>query len=218
MAEQYLNIIDNIQQVNESVVQESERETGVSKRLLHCYVLVHGVHILIKHNPLSNVRILNSLGRFQDEIVLSENVTAPIVYARKSFALQIQDVTTHSFDGETFNVDLGSFEEALYLNTSIPEKALQSAMEVLANVTASISLPPSLLSDLQGGENIYRDEAVQRLSYSVFLTDALFQSPNQTASNLSIGTIIVALRLKNVTVNQTLTIPINTTFRINKVC
>ena len=39
VAEQYLNIIDHIQQVNESVVQESERETGVSKRLLHCYVL-----------------------------------------------------------------------------------------------------------------------------------------------------------------------------------
>ena len=167
--------------------------------------------------PLSNVRILNSLGRFQDEIVLSKNVTAPIVYAQKSFALQIQDVTTQSFDGETFNVDLGSFEEAIRLNTSIPEKALQTTMEVLVNVTASISLPPSLLSDLQGGEEVRRDEAVQRLSYSLFLTDALFQSPNQTARNLSIGTIIVALRLRNVAVNQTLTMPINTNFRINKV-
>ena len=167
--------------------------------------------------PLSNVRILNSLGRFQDEIVLSKNVTVPIVYAQKSFALQIQDVTTQSFDGETFNVNLGSFEEAIRLNTSIPEKALQTAMEVLVNVTASISLPPSLLFDLQGGEEVRRDEAVQRLSYSLFLTDALFQSPNQTARNLSIGTIIVALRLRNVAVNQTLTMPINTTFRINKV-
>ena len=90
-------------------------------------------------------------------------------------------------------------------------------MEVLANATASISLPPSLLSDLQGGEEVYRDEAVQRLSYSVFLTDALFQSPNQTARNLSIGTIIVALRLRNValTMNQTLTVPVNTTFHID---
>ena len=90
-------------------------------------------------------------------------------------------------------------------------------MEVLVNVTASISLPPSLLSDLQGGEEVRRDDAVQRLSYSVFLTDALFQSPNQTARNLSIGTIIVALRLRSVTENQTLTMPINTTFRINEV-
>ena len=38
VAGQYLNIIDNIQQVNESVVQESERETGASKRLLRCYM------------------------------------------------------------------------------------------------------------------------------------------------------------------------------------
>ena len=166
---------------------------------------------------MSNVRILNSLGRFQDEIVLSKNVTAPIVYAQKSFALQIQDVTTESFEGEAFNVDLGSFKEAIRLNTSIPQEALQTAMAVLANVTASISLPPSLLSDLQGGKEVSRDDAVQRLSYSVFLTDTLFQSPNQTAMNLSIGTIIIALRLRNVTVNQTLTMPINTTFRINNV-
>ena len=47
VTEQYLNIIDNIQQVNESVVQESERETGVSKRLLHCYILVDGVRIIM---------------------------------------------------------------------------------------------------------------------------------------------------------------------------
>lgn len=129
-----------------------------------------------------------------------------------TFALQVQDITMESFSGETLNVNLGSFEEALSLNSSIPEQALQTTMEVLLNATASITLPPTILTDVQEGE-----ERSQRLSYSVFLRDILFQSPNQTANNLSIGTIIIALRLRNITVDQTLSVPLNTAFSISRV-
>ena len=44
VAEQYLNIIDNIQQVNETVVRESEGDTGVSKRLMYCMSVIVCIH------------------------------------------------------------------------------------------------------------------------------------------------------------------------------
>ena len=227
---QYLNIIDNLQQVNESVVQESEGETGVSERLAKNIMLVGEETI----SPVSGtevdmcyistcciliLRILNSIGRFQDEVALPPNTTTPIVYARESFAIQVQDVNAETFSGEALNVDLGSFEEALRLNTSIPEEALLTTMEALVNVTASIAVPSSLLTDLQSLEEGIARRALefQRLSYSVFLTDILFLSPNQSANNLSIGTIILALRLRNITLDQILKMPLNTTFRFSNV-
>lgn len=156
------------------------------------------------------LRILNSLGRFQDEVLIPTNTTK--VYTQMTFALQVQDVSTESFSGETLNVDLGSFEEALSLNTSIPEQALQTTMEALSDATASITIPPNILTAVQGGE-----KRLQRLSYGVFLKDILFQSPNQTANNLSIETIIIALRLPNITVDQTLSVPLHTAFGISRV-
>ena len=44
VAEQYLNIIDNIQQVNETVVRESEGDTGVSMRLMYCMSVIVCIH------------------------------------------------------------------------------------------------------------------------------------------------------------------------------
>lgn len=156
------------------------------------------------------LRILNSLGRFQDEVVITTNTTK--IYTQMTFALQVQDVSTESFSGETLSVDLGSFEEALSLNTSIPEHALQTTMEALSDATASITLPSNIFTAVQGGE-----KRSQRLSYGIFLRDILFQSPNQTANNLSIETIIIALRLPNTTVDQTLSVPLNTAFSISRV-
>ena len=156
-------------------------------------------------------RILNSLGRFQDEVVLPSNITEPTIYAREIFALQVQDIDIKSFSGEVLNVNLGTFEEALQLSTSISEEALQTTMEVISNATASISLPSTIFSGYQEEEN-----QTVRLSYSVFLLDALYQSTNQAAKNLSIGTIIVALRLGDTTVNQ-MQITLNTTFSVDEV-
>ena len=164
---------------------------------------------------LFTFRILSSLGRFQDEVVLPPNTTEPKVYARETFALQVRDVDTKSFSGETFNVDLGSFEEAIHLNTSIPEQALQTTMEVLADATVSITVPREILGGRQNRE-IREPDETQRLSYSVFIADTLFQSPNQTSrNNLSIGSIIAAIRLRNVAAE--LTVPLNATFRISEV-
>ena len=70
-------------------------------------------------------RIIESLGRFQDEVVLNATTNGSQVFTREKFAIQVRDVDIDSFSGEVFNVDLGSFEEALILNTSIPEEAIQ---------------------------------------------------------------------------------------------
>lgn len=149
--------------------------------------------------------------------MLPPNITTPMVYARDTFALQVRNVNTESFNGETFNVDLGSFEKAVSLNTSIPEQSLRTVMEVLANATASITVPREILSDIQN-RGIRETDETQRVSYSVFLGDILFQSPNQTTrNNLSIGSIITAIRLRNVAADHRLTVPLNTTFRISEV-
>ena len=157
------------------------------------------------------LRILSSLERFQGRVVLPPNITKAKLYVRETFALQAHDIDIESFSGEVFNADVGSFEEALKINNSIPEKALQTTLEVLSNATASISIPPNFFSSHQ------REESKRaRLCYSVFLKDTLFFSPNQTSGNLSIGTIIAAVWLQYDTVSQT-QIPFKITFRIDKV-
>ena len=156
-------------------------------------------------------RVIKSLGRFQTNFNLSVlNNNGSKVFTRKRFAMQIRDIYIETFRGEIFSVDLGSKENR---NTSnIPVEALQihNTVDILANTTASITIPPDFLTHLQPGVN--QSMGSQRLSYSVFLTDILFQSPNQ-----SIGTVIIALRLKNLTPNGTASLLVNNTFRLSEV-
>ena len=159
-------------------------------------------------------RIIESLGRFQDEVMLNA-INGSQIFFFFFFAIQVRDIDINSFSGEVFSVDLGPFEEALNHSSLIPEEAIQVTMETLANVTASITVPPNLITDLQHEAN--QSVESQRLSYSVFLSDVLFMSPNQTAQNMSIGTVIIALRLRELVLSETLTTLIDASFRLSEV-
>ena len=57
----------------------------------------------------------------------------------------------------------------------------------------------------------------QRLSYAVFLRDTLFQSSDQNQSNLTMGSVIVAVTVNGTSVSGNLSTPITVTFQANEV-
>ena len=170
--------------------------------------------------------MLESLEHFLDQVEVEQDVNGTnnqTVFAFETFALQIQELDPLKYQGQTFSVDLGSVEEATNMEQRIEEGDLVTsetvnAMDTEANTTASIQLPEDLLDgyNLDSCINMtfnLTSATPQRLSYSVFLSDVLFQNVNQ--SHLKIGSIIVAARLKCAD-NATPNTPIETTFQINR--
>lgn len=107
-------------------------------------------------------------------------------------------------------MNLGSVEDAANISGAISRNDLvtsDNAMDISAKATASIQLPNDLFMScgLSGAE--------RRLSYSVFLTDVLFQNETQRNSGLRVGSIILAPRLR---CNNKLTTPITVSFRTNQ--
>ena len=139
-------------------------------------------------------------------------------FVHRSYALQVQDIDPQLFRGETFSANLGSVDEAQDLSEEISQQALTVNMEMLVNVTitvnttASVRLPDSLFEQLVECGN----GTVQRLSYSVFLTDVLFQSFDQDDTEI-IGTIILGVRLRCAMNNTSLSMPVTVTFQTSEV-
>lgn len=165
-------------------------------------------------------RVLESLTRFLNEVEIesdtytTSNTTSNIiVFSYRTFALQIQNINLTSFKGQTFNVDLGPVEEAMKITRSIDDIALitlENTTDILHNATASIYISEELL------EYCFNtvEENVHRLSYTVFLTDAFFQTPN---SSQKIGSLIIAAKLNySKSINLPVGIDINATFCFNK--
>ena len=177
-------------------------------------------------------RLLESLQNFLDlvEVEEDENSTAnstQAVFAFETFALQVQQLDPEEYKGQTFSVNLGSLEEVREDNRTIEQDALvTSELELashetdnegtrnsVAGTTASLQLPENLLDLCSDVNSNLTSVAPRRLSYSVFKSDILFQNLNQ--SHLSIGSIIIAARLKCAD-NATLNTSIKSTFQINR--
>lgn len=159
--------------------------------------------------------MLNSLGRFLDAVEFPENGTEnKTAFGFQNFALQVQDIDSERFNGQTFIVDLGSVEEALNNSERIDTDNLVTAetvLNMLDNATASIQVPKRLLNCVDGANET--SGVTQRLSYLVFLTDILFQAVSNGSSYVT-GSIITGIQL-GPTFNETLLTTINTTFQIN---
>ena len=158
---------------------------------------------------------MDNLATFSDELNLtSSNVSSDgkAVFSLDTFALQLQDIDPDFFNGQTFSVNLGSVGDAMELKGDIENSLMTSkaVVKILHNSTASVQLPDNFLDAVQGctGDDMPID---LRLSYSVFLTDILFQSHyNQNQSD--IGSIVVATRL-GCADNSSLLNPIQVSFR-----
>ena len=111
------------------------------------------------------------------------------------------------------SVDLGSVQEAMSISSNIQEEAIQtmSRSKAYQNKTASVQVPASVFQDLR------QSDVQQRLSYSVFVRDTLFQSSDENQSNLTVGSIIVAVRVNGSTASGNLSTPITVTFQASQV-
>ena len=147
--------------------------------------------------------------------VETSNETNTTTLAFQTYALQAQDIDPSSFQGQTFNVDLGSVEEAMKTNGEIDEARITTSamvMEAISNVTAAVQVPQSLFSNNSSSDN---NSSNQRLSHTVFLTDVLFQTEDP---NTTIGSIIVGVLLNN-TLSLNLSTNLTIFFQtIEKVC
>ena len=146
-------------------------------------------------------RVLDSLARFSDLLDLSASGNASeVIFGFDTYALQLQDVDPDLFNGQTFTVNLGSVEDALQSNGNLGASLNTSemVMNILVNhTTSSVKLPENFFTGSMNGsiENGSNSTNELRLSYTVFLTDILFQSPNQ--SSVDIGSIVVSTRLSS---------------------
>ena len=157
-------------------------------------------------------RLIDSLTSFTDNLIFTNTTTA--TFTRKTYALQLHDIDTSNFQGQTLSVDLGSVQEAMRSTSNIQEEAIQTieGNEVLLdNRTASVQVPSSVFRDFG------QSSGHQRLSYSVFVRDTLFQSSDENQSNLTVGSIIVAVRVNGSTASGNLSTPINVTFQASEV-
>ena len=183
-------------------------------------------------------RLLESLQEFLDKVEVEENGNSTTnstktVFAFETFALQVQELDPEEYDGQMFSVNLGSLEKAREDNRTIEQTALMTSelesvtdlkqegdkadnegeVNAFADSTASLQLPEDLLDLCNDTSSNITPAVPQRLSYSVFKSDILFQNLNQ--SHLSIGSIIIAARLKcadNVTLNTS----VKTSFQIDR--
>ena len=162
--------------------------------------------------PSTLCRLIDSLTSFTDNFMFTNTTTA--TFTRKTYALQLHDVDTSNFQGQTLSVDLGSVQEAMSISSNIREEAIETIegnKVFLNNRTASVQVPASVFQDLG------QSDVQQRLSYAVFVRDTLFQSSDENQSNLTVGSIIVAVRVNGSTASGNLSTPINVTFQTSEV-
>ena len=99
------------------------------------------------------------------------------------------------------------------ISGNIKEEAIEttSGEKVYQNRTASVQVPASVFQDLR------QSSGQQRLSYAVFVRDTLFQSSEENQSNLTVGSIIVAVRVNGTTASGNLSTSITVTFQASEV-
>ena len=135
------------------------------------------------------------------------------IFGLETYALQMQDIDPDRFVGQTFSVELGSVEDAMK-SGGIGDESLKTSKRViqfLDNSTAAIQIPKNFFEQPFSDMSTNKQQPLQRLSYSVFLTDILFQI---NSSLFDVGSIILSVRLQNLSDNE-LDSSVRTIFRTN---
>lgn len=111
------------------------------------------------------------------------------VFAFSTYALQLQDVDPNHFHGQNISVNLRveDFEDMPNdeLNNPI---TFGTVFKLLENTSAAVQLPESVV------EGCRQTSDVLRLSFTVFLSDILFQSQNSNRSDIK--SLIMSTRLR----------------------
>ena len=124
------------------------------------------------------------------------------LFTRNNYALQVQQINASLFTGETFNVDLGTVEEAMNTSGNIDPQALLTLLNSVSNATGSLSVSERAVTE-SNSSNV-------RLGYSVFVSSSLFptESPNTT-----VASIILNLRLSDYNMEEVIDDLFNVTFQ-----
>ena len=150
---------------------------------------------------------------FSDNVLL-QNDSNSTIFTRKTFALLVEDVDVTRGVDETLYVNLGTVEEATNTSERIDPNSLTKS-SIMANMspttTAEVRVPQSVITDLNSAE-----KPTQRLAYTVFTNDSLFQSTNET-QNITLGSIVISVQVNASNDTSDLPAPIQVTFLINAV-
>lgn len=145
-------------------------------------------------------RILSILGDFADNIQLSNN-TGSVIFMQNSFSIQVTNVNTEDYSGQTVIIDSGPFEYKMDKGSSPDSGTINTfpgtSLEISQNVTAAVKIPTSIFKDL--GLNGSNSSMMERISVLVFTETQPFQSSDENQSNLTLGSIVVAVRVNSST-------------------
>ena len=131
-----------------------------------------------------------------DLVALSNNSSEKYaIFGFEKYALHLQDIDLNRFRGQTLSVNLGPVLKAMKSDGAIEKESLKISelISVLENTTASVSIPEDFFNQnrIKAATNLTCNDTQMRLSYSLFLTDILFQSINQT-----IASVILSVTLR----------------------
>ena len=167
-------------------------------------------------------RVLASLGSFLDKLDLTtvaQNATNnKTTFTFSTFAIQVHEIDPRTFNGQTFIVDLGSFEQVSTVsNVDINHDALITINnDVLSKdiqySTASLELNPSIFEESRSSNS--SSAIIQRVSYTVFLKDSLFLPKNVSLNK--VGSVVVAVRTSHQYNESILGMPVRVNFSINE--
>ena len=143
------------------------------------------------------IRIFQSLERFANEVAIPTNSTNDtLTFALNNFALLLRDVDPRNFLGESFSIDLGAVGEAIQNTDGIDEERLVTML--VPNATASAELPELLF------EEDINTLPRQRVTFSVFLTNALFLTPETNCLESAIGSVVLSVGVNSSATNANL--------------
>lgn len=185
--------MDNLLEVDQTVLQESQTTSNSSGRLGDlCSNNLHYKCLLC--------RLLANLMDVAGSLPIPENVTEPLIISRMRFAVSVQEVDPQEFAGIMFSAQVD------------PDKPLNSSdlsfEPPQKEPTGAISLPGTLFE--QTPQNM------TRIATSVFLTDSLFLRRNNNSR--VVDSIIIAASVVGVDGVKNLNPPVQTEFqRLNQV-
>lgn len=194
----FLEVVDNIIDVDQEVLQESQESSNTSARLVLWYYINW-----VFHSVSSNCRILEAIDNVVDNIPIA-NTSEPVVIAQKSFAVSVQEIDPEMFSrsGQTFSVNIADFTQQ---NISSGDLSFES--NAVSPPTGTIQLPNNLFSSLP--------ENISRISHAVFVTDSLFL--RRSFSYRRVSSVIISASVVGAGTIRNLRPPVNLGFRLNPV-
>ena len=169
-----------------------------------------GVKSTIRDSPYSHLsnwcRIIESLEILADFVIIPENATnRTLILIRDTFAILVQDIDPERLSSIAFSADLD--------NAEVNDESVGRTRELMPDATASAELLDPLLDSLQESNRDF-----ERLSYTIFFSDTLFQTPETACTDIAIGSFIQSIRVNGSTVvNKTETVILLSFQRLNEV-